>query len=98
VISSFAGILFVTIFGMYIDYRSPKLNWENEKAMYKNNYMPLFIMLIIFLQGVLLVILALIIKNYFIIFLITIALVSLGSFIFYKGLLKHARRAYRESY
>lgn len=98
VISSFAGILFVTIFGMYIDYRSPKLNWENEKAMYKNNYMPLFIMLIIFLQGVLLVILALIIKNYFIIFLITIALVSLGSFIFYKGLVKHARRVYRESY
>jgi ABC-2 type transport system permease protein len=97
-ISSFAGIFFVTIFGMYIDYRSPKLNWENEKAMYKNNYMPLFIMLIIFVQGALLVILALIIKNYLIIFLMTIGLVSLGSFIFYKGLVKHARRVYRESY
>jgi ABC-2 type transport system permease protein len=98
VISSFAGIFFVTIFGMYIDYRSPKLNWENEKAMYKNNYMPLFIMLIIFIQGALLVILALIIKNYLIIFLMTIGVVSIASFIFYKGLVKHARRVYREVY
>ncbi|WP_160691814.1 hypothetical protein [Clostridium sp. C2-6-12] len=98
VISSFAGIFFVTMFGMYIDYRSPKLNWETEKAMFKNNYMPLLIMLTIFIQGVLLVILALIIKNYFIIFLITITLVSLGSFAFYKGLVKHARRVYSELY
>lgn len=98
VISSFAGIFFITVFGMYIDYKSPKLNWENEKAMYKNNYMPLLIMLVIFLLGVLLVVLALIIKNYLIVFLITIGVVSIGSFIFYKGLLKHARKVYCELY
>lgn len=98
VISSFAGILFITLIGMYIDFKSPKLNWENEKAMYKNNYMVLLIMLIIFMLGALLVGLALVIQNYLIIFCIIIGVVSIGSFIFYRGLVKHARKVYNELY
>ena len=96
VIASFIGILFVTLFGMYIDFKSPKLNWETERAMYKNNYMPLFIMLIIFILGALLVGLTIVVKNYIIVFFICIGVIGLGSFIFYKGLVKQANKVYNE--
>jgi len=96
VINSFIGILFITLFGLYIDFKSPKLNWESERAMYKNNYMPLFIMLVIFLLGALLVGLAIVIKNYVIVFFICIGVIGLGSFLFFKGLVKQANKVYNE--
>ena len=96
IISSLGSILLITLFGMYLDFRSPKLDWENEKAMFKNNYMPIFIMLIIFLLGVLLVIVAMIVKNFIIIFIICISLIIVGSWILYKNLIKHAYKVYNE--
>lgn len=96
IISSLGSILLITLFGMYLDFRSPKLDWENERAMFKNNYMPLLIMLIIFLLGVLLVIVAMIVKNFIIIFIICISLILVGSWILYKNLIKHAYKVYNE--
>lgn len=96
IIAAFGSILLITFLGLYIDFRSPKLEWENEKAMFKNNYMPLFIMLIIFILGVILVIAALILKNYIIIFSICMAIVVFGTSILYKGLVKNAYKVYTE--
>ena len=96
-IASIGSIGLITLFGLFIDFRSPKLNWENEKAMFKKNYMPLLIMLIVFLLGVLLVIAAIVLKNYIIIFGISMAIVFIGSLILYKGLVKHAYKVYNEN-
>ena len=96
IISSIGSIGLITLLGMYIDFRSPKLNWENEKAMFKNNYMPLLIMLFVFLLGIILVIAAIIIKKYIIIFGISMAIVIVGSWILYRSLVKHAYKVYNE--
>lgn len=93
---SLVSVLLITLLGMYMDFRAPKLDWENERAMFKNNYMPIFIMLIIFLLGALLVITAIIVKNFIVIFTICISLALVGSWILYKGLIKHAYRVYNE--
>lgn len=97
IIASLGSILLITLFGMYMDFRSPKLDWENERAMFKNNYMPLLIMLIIFLLGVLLIITAIIVKNFIIIFSICMCLTFVGSWILYKSLIKHAYKVYNEN-
>ena len=94
IISSIGSIALITLFGMYIDFRSPKLDWENERAMFKNNYMPLLIMLIVFLLGIILVIAAIFLKNYIIIFSISIVIVIIGSWILYRGLVKLAYKVY----
>lgn len=93
---SLVSVLLITLLGMYMDFRAPKLDWENERVMFKNNYMPIFIMLIIFLLGALLVITAIIVKNFIVIFTICISLALVGSWILYKGLIKHAYRVYNE--
>jgi ABC-2 type transport system permease protein len=95
-ISSFGSILMVTLLGLYIDFKSPKLEWENEKAMFKNNYIPLLIMLIIFILGAGLVVAAIILRNYVIIFGICIIISLVGSSLLYKGLLKNAYKIYNE--
>lgn len=97
IIASLGAILLITLFGMYMDFRSPKLDWENERAMFKNNYMPLLIMLIIFLLGVLLIIISIIVKNFIIIFSICMCLAIIGSWILYKNLIKHAYKVYNEN-
>jgi ABC-2 type transport system permease protein len=97
IISSIGSIALITLFGMYIDFKFPKLNWENERAMFKKNYMPLLIMLIVFLLGAILVIAAIILKNYIIIFGISIAVVVIGSLILYRSLIKLANKVYNEN-
>ncbi len=96
-ITSIASIGLITLFGMYIDFRSPKLEWENERAMFKNNYMPLFIMLIVFVLGIILVFAAIILKNYIIIFGICILMVIIGTMILYRSLVKLAYKIYNEN-
>ena len=93
-ITAFGSIALITLFGLYIDFRSPRLEWENEKAMFKNNYMALLNMLILFFLGVILVILAMIIKNYLIIFSISLAIAAGGSIILYKVLISLAYKIY----
>ena len=96
-VASMGSICLITLFGLFIDFRSPKLNWENEKAMFKKNYMPLLIMLIVFLLGIILVIAAIFLENYIIIFGISISIVFIGSCILYRSLVKHANKVYNEN-
>lgn len=90
------GVLLITLLGIYIDFKSPRLEWEDEKAMFKNNYMPLLIMLFVFILGSLLVSIAFIIKNYVIIFIISMIICIIPSFFFYKSLVKLANKVYNE--
>ena len=90
------GILLITLLGIYIDFKSPRLEWEDEKAMFKNNYMPLLIMLFVSIIGSLLVSIAFIIKHYVIIFIISMVICIIPSFFFYKSLVKLANKVYNE--
>ena len=90
------GIFLITLLGIYIDFKSPRLEWEDEKAMFKNNYMPLLMMLFVFILGSLLVSIAFIIKNYVIIFIISMVICIVPSLFFYKSLVKLANKVYNE--
>jgi len=94
---SIGAILVISLLGIFIDFKSPKLEWENEKAMFKKNYMPLLIMLIIFVLAAILVGLNIVIKNYMIIFAICMGIILIGSYIFYKLLLNIAYKIYNEN-
>ncbi|MFT8350804.1 putative ABC transporter permease subunit [Clostridium saccharoperbutylacetonicum] len=91
---SVAAILVISLFGIFIDFKSPKLEWENEKAMFKKNYMPLLIMFIIFVISAILVVLNILIQNYMVIFGICMILALIGSFILYKILIKLVYKVY----
>lgn len=67
-----------------------------KKLCLKNNYIPLLIMLIIFILGAGLVVAAIILRNYVIIFGICIIISLVGSSLLYKGLLKNAYKIYNE--
>lgn len=95
-ISAIGSIVLITFFGLYLDFRSPKLTWDNERAMLKSNYMPLIIMLIAFILGVILIVESIFLKNYIIIFGISMAIILIGSFILYKMLVKLAYKVYCE--
>lgn len=95
-ISAIGSIVLITFFGLYLDFRSPKLTWDNERAMLKSNYMPLIIMLIAFILGVILIVASIFLKNYIIIFGISMAIILIGSFILYKMLVKLAYKVYCE--
>ena len=90
------AILLITLLGIYIDFKSPRLDWEDEKSMFKNNYMPLLMVLLIFILGALLLAMAFIIKNYIIIFIISIIICIVPSFFLYKSLVKLANKIYNE--
>ncbi|AGX43204.1 putative ABC transporter permease subunit [Clostridium saccharobutylicum] len=96
IISAIGSIVLITFFGLYLDFRSPKLSWDNERAMLKSNYMPLIIMLIAFILGVILVLASIFLKNYIIIFIIAMAIILIGSSILYKMLVKLAYKVYCE--
>lgn len=97
VLISAGAILIISLLGLYIDFKSPKLEWENEKAMFKKNYMPLLIMLIVFVLSAILVVLNFILNNYMIIFGVCMGIVIIGSFILYKSLCKLAYKVYNEN-
>lgn len=96
VITSAGSIGLITLLGMYIDFRSPKLNWESERALFKNNYMTLLIMLIVFLLGIALIAAAILLKNYIMIFGISMIVTVVGSYILYSRLVKAAYKVYNE--
>ena len=96
VISIFA-ILFLTIIGVYVDFKMPKLNWDDEKSILKNNYMPMAILAIMLLIGMIFYRLAKIINNYEIIFLLIILMCVTVSVIIYKRLILLAYKVYNEN-
>jgi ABC-2 type transport system permease protein len=97
IIVSIGAILVISLLGIFIDFKSPKLEWDNEKSMFKKNYMPLLIMFIIFVLSAILIGVNIFIKNYMIIFAICMGVVLIGSYIFYRLLVKLAYKRYNEN-
>lgn len=87
-------IVMISIIGVYMDYSSPKLNWEDEKALFNKNFKP-FIMYLIFIPiGGILTWLAFKITNIYIIFVINVFIILLITIISYKMLMKNGPKLY----
>lgn len=89
-----ATVTTITFFGLFLDFRFPKLEWEDEKAMMKNNFVPLLIMLIMLGLGGLLIILSLFVNSAVVMFIIIFAVCFVICYIFYNLLLKLAKKLY----
>ena len=97
-IISMATTLTITLFGMYIDFKSPKLDWEDEKSLMKNNFTPLLIMLIMMAVSIVLLILSLtLFSNGIVMFLIIMLVDASASFLFYNKLVVLAENIYNEA-
>ncbi len=87
-------ILMVSVIGVYMDYSSPKLNWEDEKALFNKNFKPLIMYLIFVPIGGILTWLAFSIVNIYIIFALNVAVILLVTIISYKMLMKNGPKLY----
>ncbi|MGL4109572.1 putative ABC transporter permease subunit [Clostridium sp. LP20] len=96
-VSAIGAIVLITLICIVIDFNSPKLEWEDEKAMYKGNFMPLLITIIIMILGLIIAGISFIVKSYIIVFIIIMLIVAGGSFIMYKKLVELADRVYNEN-
>lgn len=88
IILSIGSIITLSLIQLYIDYKSPKLEWETERDMFKGNYKPLGIVLVIILLAIALNYLAFIIENYIAIFAILMALIIVSSIVIFNLLCK----------
>ena len=95
-IVAIGSIFAISLIELYLDFRSPRLDWETERAMFKKNYLPLILMLIVMLIAGLLCLITLVVKNYFIILGIILILIAVASFIVYPKLEEAAERTYNE--
>lgn len=96
-IISVLSVGLVAIIEVFLDYRSPKLEWDTEKDIFKKNYFPLILMFAAFIIGGVLVAINVFMKNYIVIFLIS-AIIIVGLIaIFYPKLNKAAYRFYVEN-
>lgn len=87
-------ILMVSIIGVYMDYNSPKLNWEDEKALFNKNFKPLIMYLIFIPIGGILTWLAFEIVNIYIIFAVDALIILIITIIIYKMLMKNGPKLY----
>lgn len=95
-IVAIGSIFAISLIELYLDFRSPRLEWETERAMFKKNFLPLIMLLVVMLIAVLLCALTFLIKNYFIIFAVILILIAIVSFIVYPKLQKVADKTYNE--
>lgn len=96
-IISIVTILLLSIIGIYIDFRMPKLDWDDEGAILKNNYMPMAILAIMLLIGMIFYKIAEIINAYSIIFILIVLMCIALSIILYKKLILLAYKVYNEN-
>lgn len=66
---SLGSVAAISLVELYLDYKSPKLEWENERDMFKKNYMPLILMLSALVLGGIFLLLTFVLKSYLITFL-----------------------------
>jgi ABC-2 type transport system permease protein len=90
-------VLLITLTGMYFDYKSPKLEWEDERSLMKNNWMPLLIMLLMMTVGGVFFLISLFVDNPIVMFVILIIAIGLFCYMFYKKLLVLAEKLYNEN-
>lgn len=87
-------VMLMTIIGMYCDYRKPKFDWENEKNMMKNNFMPMLIWIIMLVLGGILFIVSLFIKSAGGIFILIEAITFFICWVLYSRLIELAEKVY----
>lgn len=96
ILVAIVAIVAISLLGLFIDFKSPKLEWENEKAMFKKNYIPFLIILIIMALSAILISLNIVVNNYMMTFGICIITLFIGSYILYRLLVKAAYKVYNE--
>lgn len=96
-IISVLSVGLVAIIEVFLDYRSPKLEWDTEKDIFKKNYFPLILMFAAFIIGGVLAAVNVFMKNYIVIFLISAVIIVGLIAIFYPKLNKAAYRFYVEN-
>jgi ABC-2 type transport system permease protein len=96
ILVAIVAIIAISLLGLFIDFKSPKLEWENEKAMFKKNYIPFLIILIIMALSAILISLNIVVNNYMMTFGICIITLFIGSYILYRLLVKAAYKVYNE--
>ena len=87
-------VMLVTIIGMYCDYRKPKFDWDNERNMMKNNFMPMLIWITMLVLGGVLFIISLFIKSAVGIFILIEAITFFICWIMYSRLIELAEKVY----
>lgn len=94
VIVSIATTTLFTLFGVFYDFRSPKLEWEDEKSLVSGNYTSILILLgaVIIAGG--LAGLSFLINNYLVIFIIIILMEGAGCMAFYNIIMKLGDKLY----
>lgn len=95
-IVSILSVGVVAIAELYLDYRSPKLEWDSERDIFKKNFLPLIIMVLAFLFAGITAGLNFIVKNYIIVFLAITVIMSALIPLFYTKLVKAAYKLYEE--
>lgn len=87
-------IILISLWGVILDYLSPRLQWTDTKSLYSKNFKPLLIMLVSLIIGSLNIGLVFI-GSPFILFLRDISLILIISFILYKFLMKKGLEVYK---
>lgn len=93
-IISILSVGLVAVIGLFLDYRSPKLEWDSEKDIFKKNFLPLIFMFAAFALGGLLALVSYILNSYIIVFLITSIVIVVLIAIFYPKIYKAAYKLY----
>lgn len=93
-IISVLTVIFITLFGIYSDFKEPRLDWDDEKSMGKNNFTPMIIMFIMLVSAAVFIGLSFIIKNYFVIFIVISSAEIIASKAFYDRIVILADRIY----
>ncbi|NLK95978.1 MAG: hypothetical protein GX275_12465 [Clostridiales bacterium] len=86
----------ITMIGLFIDFKSPKLDWEDEKALMKNNFSPVIIMVIMMVIGIILLIISFFV-HYLIMFLIILLVNTFMIWFCYNRLLVLAEKIYNDN-
>ncbi|MDD6795118.1 MAG: hypothetical protein PUE01_06900 [Clostridiaceae bacterium] len=92
-VASVAGISFVQLF---LDYRSPNISWDNEKDIFKKNFLPLIMLLLVIVIAVGIGFLTFVLKNQIIIFMILMAINIAIIAIMYPQIKKVAIKTYMQ--
>ena len=88
--------ILVTLFGMFIDIKSPNLTWKDEKSLTKGNYFSLIIVIIIIFIGILLFLLSNKIDNLGLIFFLIALVDTIISVFLYNRIMNLAEKLYME--
>lgn len=90
------SVALVAIMELFLDYRSPKLEWDTEKDIFKKNFLPLILMMVALALAGICALISFVLKNYIIVFLIIAIITAILIVVFYSKLKKAAYKLYEE--